>query len=334
MKEFIQNIPKAELHVHLEGTLEPELKLALAKRNGLDIGFTSVEEITKTNQFDSLTSFLKIYYEGMSVLLEERDFYDLAMAYLKKAKQQNIVYVELFFDPQAHTSRGVSIGKVIRGYQKATLEAKQLGVEAKLILCFLRDMSLESAVETYVAALPYRDAFIGIGLDSDERNNPPLKFQSLFERVKEDGFHLTIHCDIDQENSIKHIEDALKVIKVERIDHGTNIVEDETLVEYALKQGIGFTCCPVSNGFVTSDMKGKEIIDLLHRGVKVTINSDDPAYFRSYMVDDLYALATKYHLTKKEISQLVKNAFDISWMPISEKAVYLSQVEAFIEKHL
>lgn len=330
MEKFIKGLPKAELHVHLEGTLEPDLKLKLAQKNGIDIGQKTVEEVKKSYQFDSLTSFLNVYYPAMQVLQEEEDFYALAEAYLLKAKEHNVKYVEMFFDPQAHTSRGVAIEKVIHGYHRAAKDAKKLGIEAKLIMCFLRDMSLASAQATYAAALPYRDAFIGVGLDSDERDNPPMKFASLFKQAKADGFHITMHCDIDQVDSIEHIRDVLMNIGVERIDHGTNIVEDEKLVAYAKEHQIGFTCCPVSNSFVTEDMKGKEIVELLHKGLKVTVNSDDPAYFQSYISDDLNTLAKQYRLTKADVVQLVKNSFEIAWMPQSNKDAYLQQVDAYV----
>lgn len=329
-REFILGMPKAELHLHLEGTLEPELKLELANKNGIDIGQTTVEEVKKNYQFNDLTSFLGVYYPAMNVLQEKEDFYKLAMAYLKKAREHNVVYAELFFDPQAHTSRGVAFEDIFEGYYKATVDAEKLGITSKLIMCFLRDFSEESALEHYTMALPYKDRILGIGLDSDERNNPPLKFQRVFKKAKDDGFHITMHCDIDQVGSIDNIRDALFTIGVERIDHGTNIVEDPQLVEYVLKNEIGFTCCPVSNSFVTSDMKGKEIKELLHKGVKVTANSDDPAYFQSYISDDMYALAKHVDLKQEDIVQLVKNAFDIAWMDEADKQQYREKVDQYV----
>ena len=329
-KAFIDGLPKAELHLHLEGTLEPDLKLALAKKNNIDIGQTTIDEVKASYQFDSLTSFLKVYYTGMSVLQEESDFCDLAVAYLKKAQENNIKHAELFFDPQAHTSRGVSIETVINGYCKGIEQAKDFGIDVSLIMCFLRDMSAESAMETYKAALPYRDKFIGIGLDSDERDNPPSKFAEVFALAKEDGFLITMHCDIDQQNSIENIRQVLHDIKVDRIDHGTNIVEDPALVQYAIDNHIGLTCCPVSNSFVTEDMKGKEIIDLLHQGVKVTVNSDDPAYFQSYISGDMFALAQKYEMTQEDVVQITKNAFEIAWISDEEKTKYLAMVDDYV----
>lgn len=332
-KEFIYGIPKAELHLHLEGSLEPDLKLELATKNGIDIGQKSIEDVEESYKFNDLTSFLAIYYPAMDVLQTQDDFYRLAMAYFHKIKKHNVRYAELFFDPQAHTSRGVAFDVVFEGYYQAVQEAKELGIEAHLIMCFLRDLSEASALEHYEMALPYKNRILGIGLDSDERNNPPLKFQNVFKRAKEDGFHLTMHCDIDQIDSIEHIRDALHEIGVERIDHGTNIVEDPSLVEYVRDQGIGLTCCPVSNGFVCADMKGEEILDLLRKGVKVTVNSDDPAYFQSYISDDMIALKNAYNLTKEDIITLAKNSFEIAWMDDAAKQRYLNEIDEYVSEY-
>ncbi|HBT96077.1 MAG TPA: adenosine deaminase [Coriobacteriia bacterium] len=328
--EFIKGLPKAELHLHLEGTLEPDLKLALAEKNGIDIGQSTIEEVEASYRFDSLSSFLAVYYPAMNVLQDESDFYELAMAYLRRAKDNGVVHVELFFDPQAHTSRGVSFETVIKGYHRAVEEAPSLGIDAALIMCFLRDFSAESAMETYEQALPHKDLILGIGLDSDERDNPPLKFAEVFARAKADGFPVAMHCDIDQENSIEHIRQALLEIGVDRLDHGTNIVEDPTLVAYVKEHGIGLTCCPASNGFVGDDMKGKEIVELLTEGVKVTVNSDDPAYFRSYISNDLYILAKKYELSREQVVQLVRNSFEVSWISDEAKAVFLARVNEYV----
>lgn len=326
-REFIQGLPKAELHLHLEGTLEPDLKLHLSRKNNIDIGQTTIDEVKAAYRFDSLTSFLQVYYPAMEVLQDEDDFCALAAAYLEKAKAANVKYAELFFDPQAHTSRGVPFESVINGYYKATQQAE--GIEAHLILCFLRDMSAQSAMDTYRQAIPHRDKILGIGLDSDERNNPPEKFAEVFALARKDGFHITMHCDIDQEDSIGHIRTALMDIGVERLDHGTNIVEDPALVSYIKDHNIGLTCCPVSNSFVTDDMKGKEMLELLHQGVLITVNSDDPAYFQSYIADDLYTLAQQFDLSREDIVQITKNAFRIAWMDESKKTRYLKMVDDY-----
>jgi len=333
-REFIQGLPKAELHLHLEGSLEPELKLALAKKNNIDIGQTTIEEVRASYQFDSLTSFLAVYYPAMNVLQEESDFYELAMAYFKHAKENSVKYVELFFDPQAHTSRGVPFDAVINGYYKAVCDApEKMGVEAKLIMCFLRDMSAESAMETYEQMLPHKDKIIGVGLDSDERDNPPEKFAAVFARAKADGLHITMHCDLDQKDSIGHIRTCLMDIGVERIDHGTNIVEDPELVQFAIDHKIGFTNCPCSNVFVTGDMKDREIKYLLDRGALVTPNSDDPAYFLSYICNDYYALAEKQDLSKEDVVKLAKNSFRATWLPEEKKAEYLAMVDRYAAEH-
>lgn len=331
--DFIKGLPKAELHLHLEGTLEPDLKLKLAQKNKVDIGQETIEEIKASYQFDSLPSFLNIYYPAMNVLQDEEDFYELAMAYLKKAKEHGVKRAELFFDPQAHTTRDVPFETVINGYHRAIEESHRLGIQADLIMCFLRDMSLESAEATLEEALPFKDKFIGVGLDSDEKGNPPSKFTSVFEKAREHGLKLTMHCDIDQDNSIEHIRQVIEDIKVDRIDHGTNIVENQALVDYVNEHNIGLTSCPVSNGFVVDDMKGKEIIELLEQGVKVTVNSDDPAYFQSYVSDDLFALANKYDLTKEQIVQLAKNSFEISWISETEKAQYLEMINDYVQNN-
>ncbi|MFC6345771.1 adenosine deaminase [Vagococcus carniphilus] len=331
--DFIKGLPKAELHLHLEGTLEPDLKLKLAQKNKVDIGQETIEEIKASYQFDSLPSFLNIYYPAMNVLQEEEDFYELAMAYLRNAKEQGIKHAELFFDPQAHTTRGVSFETVVNGYHRAISESEELGITSELIMCFLRDMSAESAEKTLEEALPYKDKFIGVGLDSDEKGNPPSKFAHVFEKARAAGLKLTMHCDIDQENSIEHIRQVIEDIKVDRIDHGTNIVEDQKLVDYVKEHGIGLTSCPVSNGFVVDDMKGKEIIELLDQGVKVTVNSDDPAYFQSYISDDLFALATKYDMSQEQVVQLAKNSFEVSWITEEEKNRYLEMIDTYVKNY-
>lgn len=327
---FIAGLPTCELHVHLEGTLAPDLKLALAERNGLDIGQRTVAEVEATYRFDSLTSFLAIYYPAMDVLVTAEDFADLAHAYLTKAASQGVRYAEMFFDPQAHTGRGVPFGTVIAGYRQGIERAHaEHGISAELILCFLRDLSAEFAMATLMEALPYRDQIIGIGLDSDERGNPPSKFAAVFARARQEGFHLTMHCDIDQVGSIDHIRQALEEIGVDRIDHGTNIVESPELVEVAKGRGIGFTCCPVSNSFVTSDMKATEIVQLLRHDVRVTVNSDDPAYFGGYLTENLVALADHADLAPEELVQLARNAFEIAWLTPRARDGYLAELEAY-----
>jgi adenosine deaminase len=327
--EFIAGLPKCELHLHLEGTLEPELKLDLANRNGVDIGQSTIEQVQATYTFDSLASFLAVYYPAMSVLVNEQDFYELATAYFTRAAADGVKHAEVFFDPQAHTSRGVPIETVINGYHRAAGDAAQLGVSAQLILCFLRDLSAQSAMDTLQAALPYKDRFIGVGLDSDERDNPPSKFAEVFALARAEGLKLTMHCDIDQIGSIGNIRQVLEDIGVDRIDHGTNIVEDPELVQLVADRGIGLTCCPVSNTFVCAEQKAEAIVSLLRQGVKVTVNSDDPAYFGAYVAANYLSLADDAGLTRSEVVALAKNSFEASWLPDAEKRRYVEEIDAY-----
>ncbi|MDF7664864.1 adenosine deaminase [Bifidobacterium sp. ESL0745] len=332
-REFIQGLPKAELHLHIEGTLEPELKLELAKRNHVDIGQSTIEEVRKTYQYDDLASFLAVYYPAMNVLQNEQDFYDLAFAYLRRAAANHVRHVEIFFDPQAHTSRGIAFETVIHGLHRAIVDARALNVDADLIMCFLRDFSKESARKTLLEALPFKDWILGIGLDSDEHNNPPLKFARQYEDAAAAGLHLTAHCDIDQVGSIDHIRQALEIMGVERIDHGTNIVEDPDLVDFAVSHNIGMTSCPLSNSFVRPEMKGEEIVELLGKGVKICVNSDDPAYFGGYISDNYYALADQFGLSRDQVVQLARNSFEASWISDEKKALYLAQLDDYVAKN-
>ncbi|MCP2337855.1 adenosine deaminase [Actinomadura rupiterrae] len=334
MREFIAGMPKCELHLHIEGTLEPELKMRLAERNDVRLPYRTVEEARDAYKFDSLSSFLVGYYESMQVLLAEQDFYDLAYAYLTKAASQNVRYAEIFFDPQAHTSRGVPFDIVIRGLRRALLDADRLlGVHAQLIMCFLRDHSAEYAMATLLESLPYREWIIGVGLDSDERDNPPAKFAKVFARAREEGYLITAHCDIDQPNTHEHIRQCLDVIGVDRIDHGSNALDDEALTAEIARRGLGLTVCPVSNGFVTSDMKAAEIRRMLDLGLKVTINSDDPAYFLAYVGENLQAVQEKLDLTRDEVVQFERNAFEIAWLPRAVKDAYLADLDEYAATH-
>ena len=277
---FIHDLPKCELHVHIEGTLEPELKFSLAERNGLALPYRDAAEMRAAYVFHDLPSFLTLYYGGMDVLLTEPDFYDLAMAYLTKAHAQNVLYAEIFFDPQAHTSRGVSFDTVIRGLRRAQMDAEaRLGVRSQLILCFLRDWSAEFAMATLLESLPYKEWIVGVGLDSDEKGNPPMKFAAVFARARREGYLLTMHCDVNQENSVSHIWDCIDRIGVDRIDHGVNALEDPALCARLAARKTALTVCPISNAFVTDGPQTDVVARLLDLGVRVTINSDDPAYF-------------------------------------------------------
>lgn len=327
---FVAGLPKCELHVHIEGTLEPELVLALATRNALVLRHKDEQAIRDSYQFDSLASFLTVYYDGMSVLLREQDFFDLAWAYLAKAASQNVRYVEMFFDPQAHTSRGVPFSTVIAGLRRAIVEARRtLNIRAELILCFLRDLDAGFAMATLMESLPYKDWILGVGLDSDERGNPPAKFAAVFARARAEGYFLTMHCDIDQPGTLDHLHQALVDVGVDRVDHGSNAVEDSELVARFVDTGVGLTNCPISNGFVSAGMKAREIAQLDAAGVKVSVNSDDPAYFGGYVTENLLALQGELGLTPSDLVRLERNAFDIAWLPTGARAEFNAELAAY-----
>ncbi|KAA9107985.1 adenosine deaminase [Microbacterium rhizomatis] len=325
LHDFVRDLPKCELHVHLEGTLEPGMRVALAARNGLP-----VPDVSTPYDFDSLTSFLSVYYAAMTVLVQEQDFYDLAMAYVRTARDNGVIRVEAFFDPQAHTSRGVPFASVISGYSRAAADASALGIDVGLIMCFLRDLSAESAMATLAEALPLADLLIGVGLDSDELGNPPEKFRAVFDRARSAGLRVTVHCDVDQQDSITHIRQAAVGIAADRIDHGSNVVEDPALVQILVDRRIALTTCPLSNALVADSMKSREIVELLHAGVNVTVNSDDPAYFGGYIVDNYVALAEDAGLDDAAVVQLARNSFLGSWASEDDKRRYLSAVEEFV----
>ena len=328
---FIHALPKCELHVHIEGTLEPELKFRLAERNGLRLPYRDAAEMRASYAFHDLPSFLTLYYSGMDVLLTEPDFYDLAMAYLTKAHAQNVLYTEIFFDPQAHTSRGVSFDTVIRGLRRAQMDAEaRLGVRSQLILCFLRDWSAEFAMATLLESLPYREWIVGVGLDSDEKNNPPMKFAAVFARARREGYLLTMHCDVNQEDSVAHIWDCLDRISVDRIDHGVNALEDPALCAALAARKTALTVCPISNAFVTDGPQTDVVGKLLDLGVRVTINSDDPAYFGGYIEENFALVEARLSLGRNGLADLSRNAFEAAWLPRSVKDGYLARIDAVL----
>jgi adenosine deaminase len=330
MKSFIEGMPKAELHVHIEGTLEPEMKFELAKRNGIKLPYKNVKALRDAYDFDSLTSFLVIYYEGMTVLVTEQDFYDLAYAYLKKAASQNVKYAEIFFDPQPHTGRGVAFDTVIKGLRRAQMTArKNLGIQSQLIMCFLRDWSAEFAMTTLIQSLPYKDWIVGVGLDSDERDNPPEKFAKVFKRARAEGYMLTMHCDVDQKNTVDHIWQVVRDIGVDRIDHGVNSLEDDKLCAQIAKKQLALTVCPISNAYVTDGTKSEAIAKMLKKGMRATVNSDDPAYFAAYMNENLIRTQKDVDFGPKELKQLAANAFRSAWMPPAMAEAYLAELHAY-----
>ncbi len=326
MKNFIQNLPKAELHLHIEGTLEPELMFSLAKKNGIAIPHNSVEDVKKAYNFNSLQSFLDIYYAGASVLVDSDDFYELTMAYLRKCHEQNILHVEIFFDPQTHTSRGVAFGDVVEGITEALSDAqKEYGISSFLIMSFLRHLSQEDAIATLKESLPYKYFIKGVGLDSSELGNPPSKFQKVFQMAKNAGYECVAHAG--EEGDASYIKEALDLLHVARIDHGVRCEEDKELMQRLKKEQIPLTVCPLSNLKlkVVQDMKEHNIKRLLEYGLMVTVNSDDPAYFGGYLNENFEAIATSLKMSKEQIKTLARNSFKASFLSEEEKICYIDR---------
>ena len=329
LPELLQAMPKAELHMHIEGSLEPELIFALAQRNNVKLAYDSVEALRAAYAFTDLQSFLDIYYAGASVLLYEQDFYDMARAYLNRAVADNVVHTEIFFDPQTHTERGVAMETVINGLYRACRDAQiEQGVSATLILSFLRHLSEESALQTLEAALPLRDRFIGVGLDSSELGNPPEKFERVFARCKELGLRLVAHAG--EEGPPAYIWGALDVLKVARIDHGVQSEKDEQLMVRLVKEQIPLTVCPLSNLklCVVKDLADHNLPRLLKAGLKVMINSDDPAYFGGYVNENYTQLFAATGMGADEAYQLARNSLEASFASDSQKSVWIAQLDA------
>jgi adenosine deaminase len=329
LRTILQQMPKAELHIHIEGSLEPELIFALAARNKVTLPFASVEALRSAYAFTDLQSFLDIYYAGASVLLHEQDFYDMTQAYLARAKADNVRHTELFFDPQTHTARGVPTEVVINGIYRACQDAAKDGISASLILCFLRHLSEEDAFATLEAALPLRDKFIGVGLDSSELGHPPEKFARVFARCRELGLHIVAHAG--EEGPPAYITSALDVLKVERIDHGVRCLEDTALTQRLAREQIALTVCPLSNVKlrVVDRMQDHNLLKLLEAGLLVTVNSDDPAYFGGYLNDNFLATFEALPLTREHARQLARNGFVAAFLDESVKAAHLAEVDAF-----
>lgn len=326
--EYIKKIPKAELHLHIEGSFEPELMFEIAQRNKVEIPYQSVEEVKKAYQFSCLQDFLDIYYAGASVLLYERDFYDLTMAYLAHCAEENVVHTEIMFDPQTHTKRGVSFETVIKGIQKAREDAQEkYGISSLLIMSYLRHLSEEDAFETLEQSLPYKHLIKAVGLDSSEKGNPPSKFQKVFEASIKEGYVPVAHAG--EEGPAEYIWEALDLLKISRIDHGNNCLTDEVLIKKLVDEKIALTVCPLSNLElqVVKNLKDHPLKKMLNLGLKATVNSDDPAYFGGYMNANFLQTAEALDLTKEEIKTLVKNSFEYSLLSEEEKAKYLADVE-------
>jgi adenosine deaminase len=328
MDSLIKRLPKCELHIHIEGSLEPELMFALARRNGIKLPYASVDAVRQAYQFRQLQDFLDIYYRGMSVLLTEQDFYDLAWAYLKRAREDNVRHVEMFFDPQGHTARGIAFSVVINGLHRAIVDARgELGVQASLIMCFLRHLDDADAEKTLDRALAFKDKIVGVGLDSSEVGHPPSKFARVFRRAGDEGFFLTAHAG--EEGPAAYVWEALDLLGVGRIDHGNRSLDDDALVGRLVRERMALTVCPLSNLRlrVVDDLSHHPLRRMMDKGLLVTINSDDPAYFGGYVNENYRAVSQALGLRRDEIAATVRNGIGASLMTAAEKADALAEVE-------
>ncbi len=331
---LLRDMPKAELHVHIEGTLEPELIFALAKRNQVDLPYDDVESLRAAYAFSDLQSFLDIYYAGASVLLHEEDFYDMARAYLARAVSDHVVHAEIFFDPQTHTARGVPMASVINGLYRACRDAERdWGISCALILCFLRHLSEEDAFRTLAQAMPLRDRFIGVGLDSSELGHPPEKFAKVFAHCRELGLHLVAHAG--EEGPAAYVWSALDTLQVERIDHGVQAQQDEALMQRLARERIALTVCPLSNQKlqVFPDLALHNLPQMLAAGLAVTVNSDDPAYFGGYINENFAQLFAATGMGPAQAWQLARNSLEASFVGASRKNAWVEQLDACFERH-
>jgi adenosine deaminase len=331
MDAYLRDIPKAELHMHLEGSLEPELMFELARRNGVTLPYASVEAVRQAYVFGNLQSFLDIYYAGCRVLLREQDFYDLTWAYLSRAAGQGVRHAEVFFDPQTHIDRGLAFGTVVTGIRRALLDGQQkLGVSTKLILCFLRHLSAEAAMETLRQALPYKDWIVAVGLDSSEVGYPPEIFRAVFDRAIEEGFLTVAHAG--EEGPPEYIWQALDLLKVSRIDHGVRCMEDPRLVRRLATEQVPLTVCPLSNVKlgVFRSLAEHNLKKLLELGLCVTVNSDDPAYLGGYVAENFQAAQAELNLSRDDIHRLARNSFQASFLSPGEKRGFIQELDEFI----
>ncbi|HHB78454.1 MAG TPA: adenosine deaminase [Saprospiraceae bacterium] len=331
-KQFIAGMPKAELHLHIEGSFEPELMFEIARRNQVEIKFDSVEEVKKAYDFSNLQDFLDIYYEGAQVLLKEQDFFDLTWAYLRRIHAQNVIHTEIFFDPQTHTDRGVPFEIVLNGITSALDKAKnELGITNRLIMCFLRHLDESEAEKTLEMALPFKDKIYGVGLDSSEMGHPPSKFQNVFAKAIKEGFVTVAHAG--EEGPAQYIWEALDLLHISRLDHGNRSIDDPKLMQRLAAEKMALTVCPLSNLklCVVDDLKNHPLRKLMQNGLKVTINSDDPAYFGGYMNENFWAIADALDLSKDELYTLLRNAFEASFVSDERKQEMIGQLDAYFE---
>lgn len=330
MKELIRKMPKAELHIHIEGSLEPHLLFQIAQRNRIALRANSIEELRNAYQFRDLQSFLDIYYEGARVLVREQDFYDLTWAYLERVSAQNVRHTEIFFDPQAHTTRGVLFETVITGIRRALADGeRQLGISSKIIMCFLRHLSAEAAMDTLSQSLPFKEWIIAVGLDSSEIGHPPEKFRAVFDKARDLGFLTVAHAG--EEGPPSYIWQALEQLKVSRIDHGVRCVEDERLVEKLITEQVPLTVCPLSNVKlgVFNSIAEHNLKRLLALGLCITVNSDDPAYFGGYLAENLEAVQEGLGLSGGDIYRLAKNSFVATFLPDDKKRELLRELDNY-----
>jgi adenosine deaminase len=331
IEAFIRGIPKAELHLHIEGTLEPELMFKIARRNNIKLRYKSVEQLKKAYHFSNLQDFLDIYYEGAGILITEQDFYDLTWEYVKKVHTHNVLHAEIFFDPQTHTSRGVMFSTVIQGIYRALTEArKKLGISSKLIMCFLRDMDEDSAMKTLELSLPFQDRITAVGLDSAELGNPPSKFKAVFDRAREAGFLSVAHAG--EEGPARYVWEAIEILKVSRIDHSNHALDDDKLVKQLVRRKIPLTVCPLSNVklSVVKEIKKHPLKIMMEKGLFVTINSDDPAYFGGYINENYLAVQKALDLDRDDIYTLARNSFHASFLEAPLKERMIKRLDEFV----
>jgi len=331
MDSFIQKLPKVELHIHIEGSLEPEMMVAIAQRNNIQLPYDSVEAVRAAYQFENLQSFLDLYYAGAGVLQTEQDFYDLTWAYLEKCAAQTVRHTEIFFDPQSHTDRGIPFEVVLSGIQQALKDAQaKFGISSRLILCFLRHLSAESAMVTLEQALPYQEAIAAVGLDSSELGHPPSKFQPVFDRARAEGFLTVAHAG--EEGPADYIWEAIRLLNVVRIDHGVRCVEDPALVDYLVQHQIPLTVCPLSNVklCVFDQLEQHNLKQLLDKGLRVTINSDDPAYFGGYMQENVAQTQAALNLSPQDLYAISKNAIAASFLSAKDQQALIEELDTFM----
>jgi len=333
MEAFVRGLPKVELHLHIEGTLEPEMMFRLAERNGMTLPFASVEEVRRAYEFTDLQSFLDIYYQGAAVLRTEQDFYDLMWAYFERAAADRVHHAEMFFDPQTHTERGIGFPVLMAGFARAQADARQrLGISSHLIMCFLRHLSGEAALETLEQARPFFSQIVAVGLDSGERGNPPQKFVEAFARAREAGLRAVAHAG--EEGPPAYIRDSLDLLGAERIDHGVACEQDPALVDRLAAEGIALTVCPLSNSKlrVFPDLRNHNLARMLRRGVRITVNSDDPAYFGGYIGDNYVAAQQALGLTREELARVARNGIEAAFLDEARRAELLAELEEYLAR--